>query len=217
MAIRRKQLNDGFTLIELIVVMAIFAIVATILLFNFSGFDTSVAVRNLSEEIGLSVRQAQSYATSVHSLTGTNGTESDMFPAYGISFSVAPTTAVDSPSPTSFVLFADVSPDGSGKTDDMYENNGTCGNPTTGAECLETFGIQSGDAITSLCYAQTGAPTCLTKSGTVNVVFRRPSPDAEIYVVGTSQPQSYVYVTVTSPKGVSHVIKIYETGQIGVE
>lgn len=214
---RRSNAKAGFTLIEMLVVVAIFAIVASVLLFNYSDFSTSVAIRNLSAEIGLSVRQAQSYATSVRSLAGTNGARSDMFPAYGISFSVNPTGPAFDPTNNNFVLFADISPDASGKTNDLYENNGTCGTPAVGAECVQSFGIQNGDVITSLCTAQTSAATCMTARGTVNVVFRRPSPDAEIYVVGNPQPQSYVYVTVMSPKGLKRVIKIYTTGQIDAQ
>ncbi len=201
----------------MLVVIAIFAIVASVLLFNYTGFSTSVAVRNLSEEIGLTVRQAQSYATSVHSLAGTNGALSDTYPAYGISFSLDNNPATFAPNPTTFVLFADVSPTNNGITDDLYENNGTCGNPAANAECLESFGIQNNDVITSLCTDKAG---CMTGSGTVNVVFRRPNPDAEICVAGTdcsTDLQSYLYVTLESPQNITRVIKIYSTGQISVE
>jgi prepilin-type N-terminal cleavage/methylation domain-containing protein len=218
MAIKNKQ--AGFTLIEMLMVVAIFAVITTILMFNYSDFSTSAAVRNLAEDIGLSVRKAQSYATSVRSLAGTNAIMSDMFPAYGASFSVNPTGNKYDPTATSFILFADVAPTGGNSDDDIYENNGSCGTPAQGSECLESFDITSADKIVSLCTATTGAQTCMTNSGTVHVVFRRPTPDAEICILGTNcatDLQSYLYITLQSAKGVQRVVKIYETGQISVD
>lgn len=204
----------------MLVVIAIVAVVATILLFNYSDFSTSIAVRDLSEEVGLSVRKAQSYATSVHSLAGTNGLRSDMYPAYGVSFSVNGSGAQFIPTNSNFVLFADVSPSADRKTDDLYTNtaaNNTCGNPATNVECLESFGIGNGDKVVQL---ETDKAGKMTAAGTVNVVFHRPNPDAEICVVGTdctTTKQSWLYVTLQSPKGVQRVIKIFTTGQISVE
>lgn len=56
--------TKGFTLIEFIVIMSIFAIMASVALFNFQGFRSNVAVNNLAQDIGLLARQAQTFGWS---------------------------------------------------------------------------------------------------------------------------------------------------------
>jgi prepilin-type N-terminal cleavage/methylation domain-containing protein len=227
MAVARKNTFNskaGFTLIEMLVVVAIFAVVATVLLFNYSSFSTSVGVRNLSEEIGLSVRKAQTYATSVRSIAGTNGITSDMFPAYGESFSVNETAQqVYDPTSTNFPLFVDVADSAMNTSNNIYNNNGICGNPASGQECVESFGVTTGVKIISLCTDVPYANSCLTAStgGRVNVVFHRPSPDAVICVETSTgacnaQSASYLKITLQSPKGLQRVVTIWNTGQISV-
>jgi prepilin-type N-terminal cleavage/methylation domain-containing protein len=208
MAIKNSQ--NGFTLIEMLVVIAIFGVVASVLLLHYSDFSTDVAVKNLAEEIGLSVRKAQSYATSVRSIDGTNSILSDTFPAYGISFSTqSSSSTLYDPTLSSFVLFAD----------NLYENSGSCGNPAPGSECVESFDITSGDKVVSLCTSTNAGDTPDCSAKTVNVVFHRPNPDATICVVNDGAclaPVSDLIVTVESPKGLQDTITLWNTGQISV-
>jgi prepilin-type N-terminal cleavage/methylation domain-containing protein len=216
----------GFTIIEMLIVVAIFAVVATVLLFNYRDFSNNVSVRNLAEETGLAVRKSQSYATSIHSIAGTNGALSDTYPAYGVSFSVNTTGAQTyDPTVTSFALFADISPSNNTVTNNLYDNNGSCGSPSNGQECLESFGLKDLDTIVSLCTDVPSSNSCFTPQtgGTVNVVFHRPNPDAVICVVApgnggacSAQMASYLKVTVASVKGLQHVITIWNTGQISI-
>ncbi len=221
---RRNNAKAGFTLIEMLIVVAIFAVVATTLLFNYSSFSTSVGVRNLSEQVGISIRKAQSYATSVRSISGSGGIMSDTFPAYGMAFSVGYTTqSLYDPTGSSFTLFTDVSPQNNTVTNNLFDNNGTCGNPMEGQECVENFSITDGNKIVSLCTDSPSANTCFTAAhpGKVNIVFHRPNPDAIICVVDqsgscSSQLSSYLKITVQSLKGINRIITIWNTGQISV-
>ncbi|MEO5646487.1 MAG: type II secretion system protein [Candidatus Paceibacterota bacterium] len=222
MAIINKQ--AGFTLIEMLVVVGIFAVVATTLLFNYSSFSTSVGVRNLSEQIGISIRKAQSYATSVRSISGSGGLMSDTFPAYGIAFSEGyPSQNLYDPTDSSFTLFTDVSPQNNTITNNIFDNNGSCGAPGQDQECVENFSITNGNKIVSLCTDSPSAGTCFTAEhpGKVNIVFHRPNPDAIICIVDqsgncSSQLSSYVKITVQSLKGINRIITIWSTGQISV-
>lgn len=56
--------RDGFTLIEFIVIMSIFTIMASVALFNFQGFRSNVAVNNLAHDTALLLRQAQTFGWS---------------------------------------------------------------------------------------------------------------------------------------------------------
>lgn len=51
--------HKGFTLVEFTVIISIFAIMASVALFNFKGFKSSVSLNNLSHDIALTIRQSQ--------------------------------------------------------------------------------------------------------------------------------------------------------------
>ena len=181
-----KNLQAGVTLIEMVVVVAIIALVSSVMIFNYSDFSTNVSVRNLSQEIALSVRKAQTYATSVRPIEGLSGVDSKTFPGYGISFAVNDQLVAPddmTPGPRQFILYADASDVSQADDAYIYNQGSTCGSPVVGDECLESFGISTADRIVSIC----GSPTstrgsraqCYTE-GKVDITFRRPSPDAMI-------------------------------------
>lgn len=212
--------KEGFTLIEMLIVAAIFAVVASILLFQYANFNTSVAVKNLAEEIGLSVRKAQTYATSVRSVDGGGGILSDTFPAYGVTFSTNATAqTLYNPTQTSFTLFVDTAPASNEITNNQFDNaDGICGTPSITNECIEQFGITAGDKVKSLTVIKNGAQI---SAQNVDIVFHRPNPDAIICVPdGSNDCSTSTYdgliITVISPKNITHTITIWNTGAIDV-
>lgn len=208
-----KNLQAGLTIVELLVVIAIFAVVSSVLFFNFSDFNTNVSIRNLSQEVALMVRKAQVYATGVHNIDGVS-VASDTYPAYGISFSAKPSGAIYEATTKQFVLFTDTVV--GGVNNRRYTNGSSCGSPTTSNECVEAFGISSSDRITSVC-TEGGC----SATNTVNIVFRRPSPDAEICIdTGANictALQSYVRVVLQSARGIEKTVTVWNTGQISVQ
>jgi prepilin-type N-terminal cleavage/methylation domain-containing protein len=211
MVIRSKQ--SGVTLIELIVVISIVALISSVLMFNYSDFSTNVSLRGLSQEVALAIRKAQTYATSVHSA----GTGS--YPAYGISFSVQDPGGSYEPSKKQFELFADIPIAPDPLPNKMYDTDGDCGNPVSGAECIEEFSITSGDSIVGIETDVTG----LVKTGSVTITFRRPTPDAIICysALGPHDPCipqsiSYVKLLLQSAKGATRMVTVWNTGQISV-
>jgi prepilin-type N-terminal cleavage/methylation domain-containing protein len=216
----KKRLQRGVTLIEMLVVVAIFSIVASILLFNYSDFSTNVSLRNLTQDIALSLRKAQTYATSVQSLP--NGASTTEFPSYGMTFSADAITTPFVPHSKQFVFFADIL-DGVSQNTKTYQSTGTCGSPAVGNECVEAFTITTGDKIISLCYDNNGTYTC-SSTGALDITFNRPSPDAVICFKpagygGTcaTTASSHAEVILESPKGVTRSVLIWNTGQIAVQ
>ncbi len=212
-----KIFQSGVTLIELIVVVAIFSVVSSVLLFNYSDFSTNVSIRNLSQDIALTIRKSQTYATSVRGITsGTDRT----YPAYGMVFSLESNPGAFDPNSKNFVSFVDVIPTGFQVPNKKYDSNGSCGNIAEGAECLEAVSITSSDSLVNIETDVTGAP--LT-TGTVAITFRRPSPDAIICYIPSgqsdciSQVPSYVKLTFRSAKGLLRSVSVWNTGQINVE
>lgn len=209
-----KNTQAGLTLIEVAVVVGIFAIVSGVLFFNFSKFSSNVSLKNLAQEIALMVRKSQTYATGVHNLDGVT-VVSTQFPSYGISFSAAATSGNFAPNNKRFALFADVA-NSSGQTNRFYNNNASgCGTPTAAAECVEILTISTTDKIVSVC-----TDAGCSSTGTVNVLFKRPNPDAEICVVSGSSCgalRSFARIVIESAQGKQRSVTIWNTGQIAVD
>lgn len=214
-AYRHRRQQQGLTLVELIVVLGIVAMVSSVIIFNYSDFRTTVTLRGLAQEIALSVRKAQTYATSVRAIDGASAS-TNSFPGYGIAFSADSTGSTDPAVPhrARFVLFADI-PD-AGDADGRYNRGADCGTPSQGDECVESFGILSSDRIVRLC-TENGCQT----SGEVDIVFDRPAPDAAICVVEgsdcASDRPSYLQVVIQSLSGAERSVTVWNTGQISVE
>ncbi|MCB9808949.1 type II secretion system protein [Candidatus Nomurabacteria bacterium] len=62
--LKKKNKQKGFTVIEFIVIMIIFAIMASISLYNFQGFDDSTNINNLALDIALEIKRAQTLGSS---------------------------------------------------------------------------------------------------------------------------------------------------------
>lgn len=214
----RSSLQSGVTLIELIVVVAIFSVVSSVLLFNYSNFSTNVSIRNLSQDIALTIRKSQTSATSVQGITGSGSVRS--YPAYGISFSLESNSTSFLPNSKRFVSFADVIPASSQTPNKKYDSDGTCGSVHEGGECLEAISIAGSDNLVSIETDTTGGAVT---SGTIDITFRRPSPDAIICYIPSgqsscsSQIPSYAKLTFQSAKGLQRSVSVWNTGQINVQ
>lgn len=218
MVINKKQINQaGVTLIEMLVVIAIFGMISSVLLFNYSDFSTGVSLKNLTQDVALTLRKAQTYATSVQSLP--NGSLTTDFPSYGMSFSANTTSSGNYvPYNKRFVLFADIP-----VSNKKYDASNFCGSPSAGNECVDSITITSGDKIVSVCSNASGSEVC-SSDGTVDISFQRPSPDAIICYRTVSDPTncvsgtaSYAKIILQSAKGISRSILIWNTGQIATQ
>ena len=67
----KKFLNtttDGFTLVEFIVIMSIFAIMVGVAVFNFTGFRSNVITENLAHDIAITLRNVQAGGGAAQSI-----------------------------------------------------------------------------------------------------------------------------------------------------
>lgn len=81
---KSSRVKAGMTLVELIVVLSIFAIISTIVIINYNDSKSRASLHNLAEDIGLSIRRAQSRAIGIQ-VTDIAGSEQSK--GYGIHFS----------------------------------------------------------------------------------------------------------------------------------
>jgi prepilin-type N-terminal cleavage/methylation domain-containing protein len=62
----KKTINKtrGMTYVELIVVLSIFSVISTIVIFNYKEFQAKVDIRNLANDVALKIVQAQKNSTT---------------------------------------------------------------------------------------------------------------------------------------------------------
>ncbi len=211
-----KNTQNGMTLVELMVVLAIFIIVAGITIFDYSRFRSNVSLQNLGDDIALSIRRAQNYAIGVHSSQASNFSY-----GYGIHFSTANYNGLDARagSKKNFIIFNDLN---SNKEYNYAVSTSTiCGSNIliqANDECIDMLNITSNDSVYQIC--PNGA-NCTT-SGYADVTFLRPNPDAYICsgsIGGScSGPISSVDVIIKNDQsGETKTISISSVGQISVK
>ncbi len=203
------SLTAGFTIVELIVVMSIFAILAGTVIFRYKDFGASIDLQNTTQEIALKIQQAQNdaiagkYPALITSGGSTQSSPSTGWrPSYGVYFnnsaqyekklvyffdrndysSGAPLFG-DSQNPYRGAL--DTS---SGGTDGTLDGSPSCGSGNS--ECLDLITIGTGERIADLC-TYNNSNVCTSVSN-LSIVFTRPFPDrvalASVNVQGNSTP-----------------------------
>ncbi len=187
-----KRTIRAFTLIELMVVVAIFLVITGVILANNSRFNSSVLLGSLAYDIALSIREAQVYGLSVQTFNA------NFQVGYGVDFSAA--------TPNSYILFADTN------ADNRYEA-GT-------DSIIQTYAVGAGHLIKRFCGTYSNGTTQCSDDAVspidhLDVVFFRPNPDANM---SSSNPGFYSSgeVVVASPSGETRTITIQSTGQVSV-
>jgi len=186
--------TGGFTLIELMVSMAIITIITSVVLVNHNRFNGTIFLGNLAYDVALSVREAQIYGLSVREFGGSFNI------GYGVHFDVA--------TPKSFFIFADIDRNQryTASTDSVVETLTVTRGNSISKFCATTFGISPVEKCTD-----SSAPL-----GTLDIAFNRPNPEAVItdnLGIGYTSAK----IIVSSDEGDTRSVVIEGTGQISVQ
>ncbi len=119
--------SRGFTFVELIVVIAIFGILSSVVLFNYGNFNSAITLQNLAHDIALQIDQAQKTAISgqnnvlLPSFSSSPG-PGGFSPRYGVYFeNPGSSVNIDDPS-KQFIYFTDLPDHYNG----AYDKGNTC-------------------------------------------------------------------------------------------
>mgnify|MGYP001582363792 CR=1 FL=1 len=210
---KKAKLHSGFTLIEMLVVIALFSILSGIVLLNYRGFGSDLLLTNLSYDIALSLRKAQSYGVSVKSLS--SGTSNFTY-SYGVHFNVGSFGGTQ----TSYSLFIDNSTTGSNAN--VYDGGDTI---------LETYTITNQNKILELCYrlnSNDPSDTCTNQGSNnpavIDILFKRPNPDAVITrcpndnnLSNCIPDNATAKIRLQSVRGIIRDVTVRDTGEISVK
>ena len=204
-------------------VIAIFGILSSVVLFNYGNFTSTITLQNLTHDIALQVNQAQKTAISGlgNRITGFTG---GYKPTYGVYFEkggMSLNLRSGQSGAKEFVYFTDYLVEYLGnKANGVYDHGNYCPAPSA-TECLDEINIQTGDSIDRLCVnvvAQLGAFPVKCDLDDLSVTFTRPFPDAIIKI--NSDPttsEADAEIVVKSIKGDKKTIVVTKLGQVYIE
>jgi len=223
--------HEAFTLVEFIVIISIFAIMAAVALFNFTGFRNDVGLNNLAHDIALTIRQAQVFGWAASGGSAplsiaNDGTIKD--PVEGVFFQATGNAA--SPFEQQFVLYTKAP---NATIDSFDSSQGTLDTINDTIKIQGTYkisGIAVAEHDSDLLVTNHQIPTTatpVTANQGVSIAFSRPRPEALLLEDQNSvlQPNNYlgIYVAADSDPVVTgtipadHVIIISRFGEIEVK
>jgi len=196
----RATRNRGMTYVELIVVLSIFSVMSSIILFNYNKFQAKVDIRNLANDIALKIVQAQKEAMS--GVLPVQTPIDPWKPSYGVYFNLN--------DEKSFVYFTDLDQNGS------YDNS-LC--PSDIEECIDKINITKGNKISKLnVFYQNGTSQSINE---MTLIFTRPNSGV-IFSTQTfsadpgSEVDHYQIGVSSSDDSTISNIKVYPSGRIQV-
>ncbi len=194
--------KSGFTLLELLVSIAIMTIIITVVVLNQGTYTEENALSNMADDIGLRIFQAQTYGVSVkETTTGSNTFNS----AFGLAF--------DTADKTSFISFVDKS----SPRNYLYDGSWSC---TSGdLECIEKVVAKRGNVIEKACYETATDYEC---NGKLYISFARPKIEAiltfkradGIPVLGSDIINTRIVLK--SPKGSYRSVIVNPVGNVSI-
>ncbi len=206
-----KKISRGFTLIELIVVMAIMMIVTAVVLYNYKSFNSQTLITNYAYEVAFAIKEAQVYGLSVlkGSAKGFASSKAGFQQGYGIHFDNASLST-----PSSFVLFNDFPT--AWQTSPVGDAAFT---PSADEKSINTYTLSGRYRVKQYCGYKGSTPNCISDSGSkisLDITFVRPNPDAVIHMTGVSNPYDRAEITIVSPQEGERKVVVYSTGQISI-
>lgn len=199
------KLNGGMTYVELIVVLSIFFILSSVVLFNYGDFQDRVDIKNLASDITLKIVEAQK--SSLNGMWNFSAAIPDWRPSYGVYFDSS--TSIDSGDSIAFnkkfIYFSDLDNNSS------YDGLSAC---TTPSECLDKIIITRNSYISRIDSFTDSVPREIAKP--LSVIFKRPDSSA-IFVSSDLLPGfDYIQITLASARGAAALIKLYPSGRVQV-
>lgn len=204
----------GFTLIELMVVLAIIMVITAVAFTSQGAFNKTLILANTTYDVALTIRSAETYGIGSRAGISVNT-------GYGVDFSRA--------TPGAFVLFSDAYPAPStssvchpitdATTPDALPGN--CSYDAAQGERITSYLLGNGLTISDFCAQTSGAWSCANSHGStlssLDIVFSRPNPEAFMSVNGSYSvlfPATNACITLSAPAGGERYISVSQSGAI---
>ena len=200
----------GFTLVEMLVVLAIIVIISAIVINGQSSYNKTLLLTDTAYTVAYSVRQAQSLGlASRGTLVGANIVSSA---GYGVRFGGTTGYTVFADAGGADVLSPAVCPVGVAGTPEAKPGN--CKYDSGTDRIVQSYTFSRGFTISNICGKSGASLTC--SLSTLDVVFMRPETRA-ILIGPSNQSFTCAEVHVSSPgEAGARVVRISQLGEISV-
>ncbi|MCF7831273.1 MAG: prepilin-type N-terminal cleavage/methylation domain-containing protein [Candidatus Pacebacteria bacterium] len=189
----KQNQSTGFTLVEFIVIISIFAIIATVSLFNSGSFNRHTAMQNLTHDIALVIRQAQNYGM------GSTASDIDANNRYPIAVQFQRDLG-NNKFLSEMILFRDMN-----QSAQYEENNDMLLDRITFRSPSYIFTIENGNG-----------STCEDSDQFLTIGFQRPLPDPRIFC-GSNQWNDMIVTISNNDNANQKTITVQPTGLISVD
>jgi prepilin-type N-terminal cleavage/methylation domain-containing protein len=217
-----KDFKKGFTLLEMLVVVAIIGVLAAVLIVGQSSFNKATLLTDTAYTVALSIREAQTLGVSSKEIGGISNA------GYGVHFG--------SGSATTYQQFADIyppvgqtsytlayCPHSKGDVNTPADRPGNCKYDSNQGELVNNYTFGQNFKISNIYYIDSNGninsflPTVASKS--INIVYERPNTQALINYAsgGTVLPEVEAIIQLTSPQGGTRCIDATQYGEIKVD
>jgi len=205
-SVLQSDVEQGFTIVEMIVSVSIIAIISSIAVFNHQQFSDMVKLANETQSIALALRTAQVEGLAVREFSRSG--DADFESGRGVYISVD--------SDNRYVYFAD-------KNQDKQYNGSTS---SCSGECISITALEPRFRIVDLCGKVSGpaGDWLCTADGdlsdrSIHISYLRPRPGALFFSSDGSggnilQDSPRARIEVESPEGKKAWIEIKQTGEI---
>lgn len=202
-----KKPVRGFTLVEMLVVLAIIVIVTGVVINGQSSYNRSLILTDTAYTVAYSVRQAQSLGLASRSISSVSNA------GYGVRFSGTTGYVIFGDTGGTSVLSASVCPVGTAGTPDAKPGN--CKYDAGTDSIVQNYTFSRGFTISNICGKTSVGGTCTTVTA-LDVVFMRPETRA-ILIGPTNQSFVCAQMTVAEPTGgATRIVRVSQLGEISV-
>lgn len=225
---KKQHTTRGVTFIEMIIVMAIFGLIAGVTIFNYRKFSDNVSLQNVTQNVALAITRAQ--RTAISGALPVFDTTENALSTVGTTWAPSYGVHVHRDIPSQFFYFFDINDDAYDYLDTdsgryTYDDPGgalSCDLTSIDSECLDALTFPPGYQVSAIClnqnYSQIGDSSDCVSALFVDVVFTRPEPNPVIVsdLSGISIESATIYIREeTSAK--QKAVTIYATGQVQVK
>jgi prepilin-type N-terminal cleavage/methylation domain-containing protein len=186
-----KPLTTGFTMAELLMVLAIIGVLTAMVVAQYRDFDSTTVLRNLAYEVALSIREAQVMTISASNLGGGGVFLNQGQNSYGVSF--------DANSQV-YTIFNDLD------ADDVYD---------APSELVKLITISQSASISSI--REKRSDDSVVAVSSASVTFDRPHLDTAFTTASGSSAIVELLIQVTTQRGGSRIVHITKAGRVSVE